>query len=250
MSRIISLGVCVALAALIPMTAYGASSERGAITVDGRRFGTELHLPKASGPVPLVVMIPGTSGVDQRQEFYRSHLLRAGVGTLVVDIKTGIFRNRHDRPPADDYIPVVLEAAQRIRKRADVDGERVGIMGWSFGGTVALRLANSDKTHVQVFAAHVGIYGGCTRSSRVSLYNIPILMLMGTADTMVDSNKCFDFQHNHNVPVIFFEGAHHGFDKEGVNRNRRGRIMRWDREAAYKSRDHVVRFFKKHLISQ
>ena len=132
MSRIISLGVCVALAALIPMTAYGASSERGAITVDGRRFGTELHLPKASGPVPLVVMIPGTSGVDQRQEFYRSHLLRAGVGTLVVNIKTGIFRNRHDRPPADDYIPVVLEAAQRIRKRADVDGERVGIMGVVF----------------------------------------------------------------------------------------------------------------------
>ena len=138
MSRMISLSVCVALAVLTPMTAYGASPERGAITVDGRRFGTELHLPKATGPVPLVVMIPGTSGVDQRQEFYRSHLLRAGIGTLVVDIKTGIFRNRRDRPPADDYIPVVLEVAQRIRKRGDVDGKRVGIMGWSFGGTVSL----------------------------------------------------------------------------------------------------------------
>ena len=145
MSRMILQCVCVALAALIPMTAYGASFERGAITVDGRRYGTKLHLPKASGPVPLVVMIPGTSGVYQRQEFYRSPLLRAGVGTFVVDIKTGIFRNRHDRPPADDYIPVVLEAAQQIRKRADVDGERIGIMGWSFGGTVALRMANTEK---------------------------------------------------------------------------------------------------------
>lgn len=248
MTRLISPIVCIALAALVPMTAYGASSERGAITVDGKRYGTRLHLPEAVGPVPLVVMVPGTSGVDRRQRFYRSHLLRAGIGTFVVDIKKGIFRSRRDRPPADDYIPVVLAAAKLIRERADVDGERVGIMGWSFGGTVALRMANTEKTHAPVFAAHVGIYGGCTRSPRVSLYNVPILMLMGAADTIVDPGKCSDFQHNHNVPVIFFEGAHHGFDKEGVDRNRRGRIMRWDREAAHKSRDHVVRFFKKHLM--
>ena len=246
----ISLSVCFALAVFIPMSTFGASSERGAITVDGKRYGTRLHLPKAADPVPLVVMIPGTSGVDRRQKFYRSHLLPAGIGTFVVDIKTGIFRSRRDRPPADDYIPVVLEAAKLIRKRADVDGERVGIMGWSFGGAVALRMANTEKTHAPVFSAHVGIYGGCTRSPRVSLYNVPILMLMGTVDTIVDPNKCSDFQHNHNVPVIFFEGAHHGFDKEGVNRNRRGRIMRWNREAAHESRDHVVRFFKEYLLSK
>ena len=208
MTRIASLIVCIALAALIPMSAFGASIERDVITAFDKRYGTELHLPEAAGPVPLVVMIPGTSGVDQRQEFYRSHLLRAGIGTLVVDIKTGIFRSRRDRPPADDYIPVVLEAAQRIRKRADVDSERVGIMGWSFGGAVALRMANTEKIHAPVFAAHVGIYGGCTRSPRVSLYNVPILILMGTADTIVDPDKCFAFQHNHNAPVsIFFMKA-------------------------------------------
>ena len=250
MPKMFSLIACLALAALMPVTAYGASSERGVITVDGKRYGTELHLPKAAGPVPLVVMIPGTSGVDQRQAFYRPHLLRAGIGTFVLDIKTGIFRSRRDRPPAEDNIPVVLEAARRIRKRADVDGGRVGIMGWSYGGRVAFLMANMEKTPGPVFAAHVGIYGGCTRRPRVSLYNLPMLMLMGTADTYVDPDKCFQFQHNHNVPVIFFEGAHHGFDKLGVNRNRRGRIMRWNEDAAHKSRDHVVRFFKKHLMSQ
>lgn len=250
MPKMVSFIVCLALAALMPLVAHGASSERGVITVDGKRYGTELHLPKAAGPVPLVVMIPGTSGVDQRQAFYRPHLLRAGIGTFVLDIKTGIFRSRRDRPPADDNIPVVLAAAKLIRKRADVDGERIGIMGWSYGGTVAFRMVNTEKTHAPVFAAHVGIYGGCTRSPRVSLYNLPMLMLMGTADTYVDPDRCFQFQHNHSVPVIFFEGAHHGFDKEGVNRNRRGRIMRWNEDAAHKSRDHVVRFFKKHLLSR
>ena len=91
MTRLIAAILCFTLAALIPMTAYGASSERGAITVDGKRYGTRLHLPEAAGPVPLVVMIPGTSGVDRRQRFSRSHLLSAGIGTFVVDIKTGIF---------------------------------------------------------------------------------------------------------------------------------------------------------------
>lgn len=250
MPKIFSFIVCLALAAFIPMVAYGASTERDVISVDGKRYGTTLHLPKAAGPVPLVVMIPGTSGVDQRQDFYRSHLLPAGIGTFVLDIKTGIFRSRRDRPPADDNIPVVLEAVKRIRERSDVDGERIGVMGWSYGGTVAFRMANTEKTPGPVFAAHVGIYGGCMRSPRVSLYNLPMLMLMGTADTIVDPDRCFQFQHNHSVPVIFFEGAHHGFDKEGVDRNRRGRIMRWDEDAAHKSRDHVVRFFKKHLLSQ
>ena len=193
MTRLIALSVCFALAALIPTAAYGAITERGVITAFGKRYGAELHLPKASGPVPVVVMIPGTDGVDQRQDFYRSHLLRAGIGTYVVDIKTGIFRSRRDRPPADDYIPVVSEAARRIRKRADVDGGRVGIMGWSFGGAVALRMANAEKTHAPVFAAHVGIYGGCTRSPSVSLYNVPILILMGDADTIVDPDKCIAF---------------------------------------------------------
>ena len=44
-----------------------------------------------------MVMIPGTYGVDEKQEFYRSHLLRAGAGTLVVDIEDQAHRPaKHD----------------------------------------------------------------------------------------------------------------------------------------------------------
>ncbi len=79
---------------------------------------------------------------------------------------------------------------------------------------------------------------------------------MGTADTYTPPEKCERFATLNlralypNIKVIFLEGAHHGFDKEGVDKKRRGRIMRWDREAAHQSRVHVVRIFKKHLLSQ
>jgi dienelactone hydrolase len=39
----------------------------------------------------------------------------------------------------------------------------------------------------------------------------------------------------------------HGFDKEGVDRNRIGRIMRWDAATAQKSRQRVVQFLENNL---
>ena len=240
---------------LLSTVSYGESI-RFAVDEAGREFHGELHLPEQSArPAPVVVMLPGTAGVDQRQKLYRSHLLPAGIGTFVVDIKSGVFTTRHDRPRAAYFIPVAYEAMRLLRGIPDVDEERIGVMGWSFGGAVALRLAHERhaqrrlRSDEQGFAAHVGIYGGCTRSRRVRLRSVPILILIGTADTITDPGRCKTFQELHpDVTVVFLEDAHHGFDKEGEYANRGGRIMWWNREAAAKSREHVVGFFKKALV--
>ena len=122
-------------------------------------------------------------------------------------------------------------------------------MGWSFGGTLSLRLAHVRYTSEWLrrgergFAAHVGLYGGCTARSSVTLENVPILMLIGGADTYTDPNRCDRFKENNpNVTVAAYPDVHHGFDKEGVNRERNGRIMRWHREAATDARRRVVKF--------
>ena len=86
------------------------------------------------------------------------------------------------------------------------------------------------------FAAYAGIYGGCTRSSR--RLNVPTLILIGTADTITDPDRCRYFATLYpSATVIFLEDAHHGFDKEGVDQNRRGRIMQWNSKAAATSLD-------------
>ena len=257
MHRLLSSVAVLALAVLTITPVHGEPVRFIVDGADGREFRGKLHLPgKETRPGPVVIMMPGTDGVDQRQEFYRSHLLSAGIGTLVVDIKTGVFTGLRDRPKAGYFTPVGYEAMRLLRKRPDVDGERIGVMGWSFGGTVSLRLAHHRYRQRWLgggekgFAAFVGIYGGCTRSPRVRLPDVPILILIGTADTYTDPARCEIFQDLHrNVTVVFFEGAHHGFDKQGINRQRGSRIMRWDRKAAEKSREHVVEFFKKALLS-
>ena len=246
----------IALLALLSATAHGEWVRFTVDEADGRTFDGELHLPdKRPGPAPVVVMLPGTAGVDQRQEFYRSHLLAAGIGTFVVDIKSGVFTTRHDRPKSTYFIPVGYQAIRLLRHRPDVDRQRIGVMGWSFGGAIALRVAHQRyarrwlRSDEPGFAAHVGIYGGCTRSRRVRLRDVPILIVIGTADTITDPGRCKTFRELHpDVTVIFLEDAHHGFDKEGESANRRGRIMWWSREAAEYSREHVVAFFKKALL--
>jgi len=255
MFRLISRGAGLALVLLLSAVARGETLLFTVNEADGKTFHGELHLPgETARPSPVVVMLPGTDGVDQRQDFYRAPLLKAGIGTFVVDIKSGVFTGRRNRPPPEFFIPVGFEAMRQLRARPDVDGKRIAVMGWSFGAAVALRLAHDIhaerwlRADEQGFAAHVGLYGGCTKSSRVRLRAIPILVLIGGADTYTDPDRCRIFQEMYpGVAVVVYPDAHHGFDKEGVDRNRKGSIMRWDAATAHKSRQRVVEFFRNSL---
>lgn len=216
-------------------TSVTAQSEIIEVTIsgpDGTRFQGALHMPSAfNAPIPAVVMVPGTDGVDQRQDFYRPRLLASGIGTLTLDIKSGVFTSRTDRPPVDHFVPVVIEALRTLRERAEIDGTGIGIMGWSFGAAVALRLADGRYSSEFLnrgedgFAAYAGIYGGCTRRS--SVQSVPILVVIGTADTITDLDRCRYFARRYpSATVIFLNDIHHGFDKEGVDRSGGGRVMK------------------------
>jgi len=220
---------------------------------DGKTFTGTLDLPAgAQGPVPVVVMLPGTDGVDQRQEFHRKALLPAGIGTFVIDIKTGNFTGRKDRPPASYFLPVGFEALRLLRARPDIDRAHIAVMGWSFGAAISVGLAHTSVTPGWLsgkpgYAAHVGLYGGCTSRS-VVLEDAPVLVLIGSQDTYTDPARCTRFREMYsNVTVVTYPGAHHGFDKEGVDRERNGRIVRWKEDAALDARARVVSFLTKVL---
>jgi len=65
-----------------------------------RQFSGTLTLPaNHKGPVPLVVLVHGTAGVDSRYAFHKPALLEAGIGTFEVDFKKDAFTGASDRPP-------------------------------------------------------------------------------------------------------------------------------------------------------
>lgn len=91
--------------------------------------------------MPVLIMVPGTDGVDERQDFYRPALMAAGIGTLELDTKTGVFTSEKDRPDASVFVPVVFSALRTLRAVPAVDPDRIAILGWSAGGTVSMRAA-------------------------------------------------------------------------------------------------------------
>jgi hypothetical protein len=72
-----------------------------------RQFsGTLTLLANYKGPVPLVVLVHGTAGVDSRYAFHKPALLEAGIGTFEVDFKKNVFTGALDRPLISTFQPL------------------------------------------------------------------------------------------------------------------------------------------------
>lgn len=165
-----------------------------------------LFLPRgasADHPVPAVVMLHGASGVQQEREMrYGRQLAAMGVAALVVDS----FGARRDR--ATGFIDRLLNitetmvladayaALRYLDARPEVDGSRVVLIGFSYGGMAATyaafaQVAETLASGGERFAGHVAFYAPCIaefEDGRAT--GAPLLMLYGGKDAIVDPARC------------------------------------------------------------
>ncbi len=105
-----------------------------------------LYLPEnTSGPCPAIVLVHGTSGINQVGKLYHEPVLGAGIAIFEVDFKTGIFTGPMDRPHIDTFLPMAFAALKELRKNPAIDPNRIGIMGFSMGGGVTMRTAVDEN---------------------------------------------------------------------------------------------------------
>ncbi|HKC98297.1 MAG TPA: dienelactone hydrolase family protein [Methylomirabilota bacterium] len=191
-------------------------------------FGT-LSLPKkATAPVPAMVIAHGSGGVSNEREFWwADHLNDMGVAAFVVDS----FTPRNIRETATDQTQLstaanvadALVALRLLATHPKLDRQRIGIMGFSKGGQVALytalepfrRAVITDPTR---FAAHAPLYPACN-SWQVSdqVTGAPMLILLGGRDTYTPPEPCQEYAQwfkskSADVTVIVYPNAYHGFD--------------------------------------
>ena len=192
--------------------------------------------------LPAVLILHGSSGVDSRGDFYQQALNAAGIVTLQIDMweargVTGL----SNRPSAPILTyPDAFSALALLANLPEVDGNRVGVLGFSWGGVISLaaaeRLYTGSFGGGRRFAAHVANYPVCYGANNTTIPQLqppersgtrllqltgaPVLIQIGTNDDYDNgSARCRELadtlnpSNNGVIQVQEYEGAYHAWDR-------------------------------------
>jgi dienelactone hydrolase len=191
----------------------------------------------ATAPAPAVVLLHGCSGAYDRRGVlarrlrdYAALLNAHGMHALVLDsltprgetqictqkVRVRLITQAHRRLDA-------LSALEWLAARPDVDTARLGLMGWSNGGSTVLAATNERHTDTvggddRKPAFAVAFYPGCEAELRRGYETqARVLMLLGEADDWTPAATCKRLvaQAAGRKPEMeSYPGAHHGFDTQ------------------------------------
>jgi carboxymethylenebutenolidase len=114
-----------------------------------------LAVPRTKGPHPALILIHEWNGLVDRDRQVADEFAKHGYVVLAADLYDGrtgsnqqenvaLMNEVHAHP---DRVIANLDAAQKfLRARADVSG-KVGVIGWCFGGGIALSYALGGAQH-------------------------------------------------------------------------------------------------------
>ena len=153
-----------------------APSPRIAVTANG--LVADLYLPANSrGRLPAVIVLGGSGGgLDERTAWEARALADRGYAALQLAYIVGPGLPATARlPTAIHLLPLEYfkAAIDWLRARPDVDAERIGIVGTSIGGMVALLVAAHDpRLKVVVAAVPSSVVWSTFGSSRTSMFSL------------------------------------------------------------------------------
>jgi dienelactone hydrolase len=151
-----------------------------------------------------VVIVHGSAGVDSRGAFYSRALTDAGIATLEIDMwaARGWLGGITGRPRGvPETVPDAYGALKFLSQQPFIDAERIGIMGFSWGGVVTMLSATAPYASLYAdgtlrFAAHVAEYPVCWVYNRIPGYAFnsftgsPVLIQTGELDAYDEPDTC------------------------------------------------------------
>lgn len=260
----------------------GAAANAGAFPTAATVRAT-LSLPNqaSQGKVPAVVLLHGSGGVDGRGAFHAAGLNEAGYATLEV------FMFEPGARPREGHTVTLSHAYGALKYLAThsaVEPAAIGVMGFSWGGNMALRMAStkvrdsfSNALGGLNFAAHVSFYPVCwfhhslvnttdpaLQGTYASFTGAPVWLAIGDKDDYGTPRDCPDFVESVSgaaqgkLSLTVYPGATHGWDVPGgasrtvfdpsANQGKGAQVRMFsDSRVANRSRAEAIQFFDQHL---
>jgi len=247
---------------------------------DARVIG-ELRIPNLDrARLPAVLIVNSSPGFDGRGAFYAAALNSGGIATLEVDM----FQGKGLPGTPRDNLPHVYQTLDFLARHPRIDGDRIGIMGFSWGGNVAVlasfaELANQYASGRLRFAAHLGLYPGCWKhyalltdkpgkwkELKSTIYRrttgSPVRILAAEKNDYDDRYTCRKFvdalpaEVQRQFSLIVYPGATFGWDSrfssatyDASAKDGKGGIVNViaDPALAEQSREAAVAYFRQHL---
>ena len=182
---------------------------------------------------PAVVVVHTISGFREANEgWLAAELRRSGFATLTYDsfsardLSQSAVVGSRAGPPIASGVADAFAALQLLAGHPRIAADRIGIVGFSFGGEVAhLTAFETLRTAMGAgpsrFAAHVPTYPGGTygvRAEAGAYTGAPILMLLGEKDdnlpvAKIDGYLAYASAAGHPAPIttVIYPGAFHAW---------------------------------------
>ena len=248
----------MAQSALPDRVTFRSLDDRTALV--GYVYAPRAEADHPAAPAPAVVMMHGRSGaysslsngkydaatISQRHQMWGELWAAQGYVAILVDgfgprgYPHGFPQHSYDaRPEAVNEVTVrpldAYGALKYLRTRSDVIVDRIGLQGWSNGGsaTLAAMAEVAADTPGAVmrgprlgFRAALAFYPACGLKGvfdECYLPYAPVRVLQGDADEEVSPKRCAAFveksrAHGGDIDIVFYPGATHDFDDPGARR--------------------------------
>jgi dienelactone hydrolase len=192
-------------------------------------IGGELRIPRpGTDRLPAMVLVHGSGGIGGNVDNWSQELNKIGIATFILDGFTGrgIVDVGTDQRQLGmlTMINDAYRVLELLAKHPRIDPSRIGIMGFSRGGMVALyaSVKRFQRMHGPgdiEFAAYVGFYTPCyiTFIDDGELSDRPIRLFHGSADDYVPVGPCQEYvkrlqKAGKNVQLVEYSDAYHVFD--------------------------------------
>ena len=187
----------------------------------------ELYLPKKEGKFPVVYIQHGTGHPKGHINFIYKIIPELHKENIAVFIGDSYSKREKKlqgwRLGLAARVLDGLKVLNTLSEHKNIDPDKIGITGYSYGGMVAfftaypklLDLVSNGKS----FAAYMPVYPGCDIVFKdMKLVKKPMLMLHAELDNYAPTINCINYvkqlkENGNDIELKIYKGAHHGFIK-------------------------------------